>query len=368
MWHTEKVLNFEQEHLNKRLRTQDVLLEIERAHSILYDNKKKSEKRFDGWLNTQGFIKPNSKTKQTASEPDLSVKPKESPKANKKLMKAKTEIKPPDFEESEIKMSKARFDESREKLTARRQKFNSTAQSDLSNLLQDSQDYGDLKQQSEVLNEATNSNQKINWDYSTKVGQKTYVKNLDDFYPRDPYTMLPPDDEMLLLHHQLYGLTLDEVKEFMKKSLTERAEIIKAKMEKIDKAKTRNGKNKKSTRSSAVSSVSFKSQRPVYYKPKNMLDYEAKAKKNEDFNKINVAGFMLSDDTTAFCYKESKKFVENPKESKRKTINGLNKAVKNSGEDQYKKIISSNFSSELYDFMTTKNGKLNPKYDKVFIC
>jgi hypothetical protein len=241
--------------------------------------------------------------------------------------------------------------------------FNSTEQSNLSeHQHQESFNY-DLKQPSAILNNdrSDETDSKDNWDYSTKVEDKTYIKNLDDFYPRDPYTRLPLDDEMLLLHHQLNGLTLDEIKQFMRKSLMGKAEFIREKQEKIEKAKTKNGK-KKSTKSSAQS---FRSDRPVYYKPKHVLDYEKKAKIGDDIINFTSAGFNLSDDPITFPYQHSKNLMDRGQQNVLSKIH--NKKV-TTGDEEYKKIISSNFSKELYDFMTTKNGKINPKYEKVFIC
>lgn len=372
MWHTEKLLNFEHESLNKRLKTQDVLLEIERAHSILYDSKKKSANQFDNWLNTQSFIvKPNSKLKPAESEPDLTARSKESPRKAKNPAK----VSHPDYEESLVKMSKTQLDNGgagggKKTLSARRQMYNSTEQSDVSLFSrQESQEFNyDLKQPSAIMhnehNEATDS--KTNWDYSTKVEEKEYVKNLDDFYPRDPYTRLPQDDEMLLLHHQLNGLTLDEVKEFMRKNLMEKAEFIRSKQEKIEKAKTKNGKIKLAKQSA----VSFKSDRPVYYKPKHVLDYEAKARAANDIETFTVAGFNLGDDPKSFSYQQSKKLVERHQKplERQNTLSNIHNKKIISGDDEYRKIISSNFGKELYDFMTTKDGKINPKYEKVFIC
>ena len=170
---------------------------------------------------------------------------------------------------------------------------------------------------------------------------------------------------MLLLHHQLNGLTLEEIKEFMRKSLMEKAEFIREKQDKIEKAKTKNGK-KKSIKNSAKS---FKSDRPVYYKPKHVLDYESKAKAADDLINFTSAGFNLSDDPKTFPYQQSKRVIQKQQDKGQKNIlTSIHDKKLNTGDEEYKKIISSNFSKELYDFMTTKNGKINPKYEKVFIC
>jgi hypothetical protein len=339
MWHTEKLLTFKQESLNKRLKTQDVLLEIERAHTILHENKKKSTKKFDNWLNTQSFIKPEMS--QTNS--------KKLPKLKNSYDSENDDERTPRKEQQNIK---------------KRIVTSSAAHSDVTHLFHRSQEIetSDLKQ-TDIDDET-----KSQWNYSTKVNGKSYIKNLDDFYPRDQYTCLPPDGDLLLLHHQLSGLTLDEVKSFMKKNLKEREEFLKIQQNKIDKSKYQGGKKKK-IKNSASSSSSLKSKRTVMYKPKNVLDYETKARPLDDFSKINDAAFTLSEDPTSFYYQETRKIVNksDPVLNQKKKNVSFSRSKKNV-DDKFKSTVETYFNNDLYEFMKTKNGNINPKYEKVFIC
>jgi ankyrin repeat protein len=45
--------------LVRKLKTQDVLKEIEQAHHVQFDTREEAEKKFDTWLTNQGFAKAN---------------------------------------------------------------------------------------------------------------------------------------------------------------------------------------------------------------------------------------------------------------------------------------------------------------------
>ena len=112
----------------------------------MHDAKKKSIYQFDHWLNTQSFIKPNSRLKPAESEPDLTTRSKEG---------AKGKPAQHDYEESIIKMSKADNDiigGGKKTLSAKRRMFNSTEQSILSELPHHESFNYELKQPSAILN------------------------------------------------------------------------------------------------------------------------------------------------------------------------------------------------------------------------
>ncbi len=55
------------------------------------------------------------------------------------------------------------------------------------------------------------------WNSSAKINEKEYKPNLNNFFPRDQYTMLPTDADLVFLNKELKGMCLDEVKKLMKK-------------------------------------------------------------------------------------------------------------------------------------------------------
>lgn len=318
MWHSEKNLQSKMRKLSERLRTQDILLEIEREHSVLQTeinlglgDKQTEHKIFDNWLTNQKFINKN----QVA---DQSIVPhRESITAKKKLPSIK---KAHDDETS---------DEEEPKRTVHAGKI-------------------DKRKGIPVRNKYIPLEHDNEWNYSTKVSEKEYMRNLDDFYPRDPYTCMPNDIDILLLYRHLNGMTLEQVKEFMQNNEKDKADIIK--LAKLDQEYR---KNKKQT------SKSNSKERPVYYRPMNIIDYESKKMQSPEDKHLDEVGLNLTNDKNSFYFKDSKKFIEN----KSSTYS------KHQPDDvlEIKNMIEFYFNSDLYDYMKDKNGKIHPKYEKVFI-
>lgn len=375
MWHTEKLLTFEQEYLQKKLRTQDILLEIEKAHSILLENKQQSAKKFDTWLKNQSFIKENNNNKMSErNETILAIKAAGDDNSKKLPQIIKTSGSDSErFRNHEV----IRRDSRKRQPSA----LSSTTQSED---LMSSQELidADRKRKETLKNEEIENLHSSKWNYSTKVEEKVYTKNLDDFYPRDPYTFLPEDTELTLLHRQLSGMTLEEVKEFMKKNLKEREEYVKNKKEMIDEAKLKATKKARKysvnikTVSKEKDKIETKSDnRQVYYKPKHIFDYETKTKSNDESNKIHMATMNFGNDPTAFQFKQSKKYVEKnrsePTIHKSRPRNKAKSSIPISEDaevaNDVRQIIERYFDRSLYEFMTLKNGQINPKYEKVFI-
>ena len=98
------------------------------------------------------------------------------------------------------------------------------------------------------------------------IANKDYITNLNDFFTRDPYTKLPENLDLMLLNTELKGMSLDEVKEFMKKRLIDDPRAFK-RMRQM---------------SPSVAIVDPSDQRPVYYAPKNIIDAQTKIKLSDE--------------------------------------------------------------------------------------
>lgn len=136
--------------LKRKNHAQEVLKEIERTYLAHYDDKKESEEKFNEWLKTQGF-QPHKTEKSTI---------------NTHKNKDNNEV-PETHKEKKVDLNKRKKTNSQKKTL-------------------DSKD----------------------WNQSTKVLNKSYTTNLDDFYPRDPFTNLPENIDLVLVNRELRGKVL----------------------------------------------------------------------------------------------------------------------------------------------------------------
>jgi len=304
LWHNEKKDVSESQTMLKRLQVQGILRETEKSYFSTNDNKEDSEKKFNMWLANQGFFtskENNEKTK--TSKLTLKDNKKENSEQNKAenvqmtvffpkrdFKKAKTQIKPASHEKA--------------------------------------------------------------WNYSTKTLDRPYTTNLTDFFPRDPYTLMP--DHKALLTRELKGMSLEEVKEFMQKNLNYDPKLLKL--------------------------IDENTNKPFYHKAKTIIDVQTKNKFDEICEQPTKAALNLTNDTNTFPYKQTKLLLGINENLTSLATNNYdsksNSEVKNFQRNKPKKIkddklevIKRDFSEELSDFMKDKrHGCLEKKYDKVFIC
>ena len=80
IWHKDKNDINAHFSLVRKLKTQDVLKEIEQAHHVQFEDKKEAEKKFDTWLTNQGFAQTSeeksNKKKRRVSSADANKKSK----------------------------------------------------------------------------------------------------------------------------------------------------------------------------------------------------------------------------------------------------------------------------------------------------
>ncbi|CAF0798567.1 unnamed protein product [Brachionus calyciflorus] len=318
MWTQEKKEKEELKKAENKLRTQDILKEIERAHFSIYVDKEESEKKFDTWLISQGFdseghlIEPPPKPEKEKKEYNLGLK-------NILLI--------PDETESKITT-------------------NSKLDSDSKTVDNKSSSYK-TKRKEQKLNDKKIYHPK-EWNYSTKPPEKNYITNLKDFFPRDPHTQLPLNLDLVMLNKELKGMSLEQVKEFMRKNLK-----------------------------SHPSTPSLKSERPVYFKPKNIVDAQAKIRSEEYQLGIDNAGLFLGDDIDSFGYKQARNFIRNNYENlnsddhvsyyENAPCHFRPHTVKKYIDDKLE-IVKNTYGEGLADFMMDRrSGKMRGKYEKVFI-
>lgn len=198
------------------------------------------------------------------------------------------------------------------------------------------------------------------WNYSTKAEENDYVTNLDDFYPRNPFTQMPENLDLVLVNKELKGMSLEQVKEFMHKKIA-------------------NNPN-------AFRQFNSESERPVYYRPKNVIDLQTKVKLDPSKKGVDEAGVNLTNDPKSFPFRQIKRFVAKSKSKEDMSssygnythIESTVKLIKQQlssdacdkmGDKDKLNIIKQNFGNELSDYMMDKrHGKLSQKYEKVFIC
>jgi len=168
----------------------------------------------------------------------------------------------------------------------------------------------------------------ISWNFSGKVHSKPYTANLTDFFPRDYYTCMPTDVELLFLNKELKGQSMNKVKKLMKKDLSNTVNSDKSE------------------------------ERMVVFKPKSVLDVEVKAPVDTCIGRGNRL--------TSLSYGDYYNTCGTLKEIKKQ----LFEADARSGKfkDDKLKIVEKNYGKDLSNYMMDKrHGKMSQKYEKVFI-
>ncbi len=164
---------------------------------------------------------------------------------------------------------------------------------------------------------------------------------------------MPKDLDLVLVNKELKGMSLEQVKEFMRKKLS------------IYGPDTGVG--------------SYDSNRPVYYKPKHALDTQTKLKtEKEHLN--DEAWFNMCNDVKSFQFKQARKYViDGYKKDLSKKMDSFYggyhntkstlRTVKEQLKDDKLTVVEKLYGKELSEYMKDKrNGKMSQKYEKVFIC
>lgn len=143
------------------MRVQDVLKEIERAHfANSTTNREESSEKFNEWLISQGFPKRDQNT-------------------NSIFIGGNQQQRNDDDAKKSVEQ------ESNETAAKSEQKTRGGAKSKRTRVKKAEKD----------------------WNYSTKPVDKEYTTDLNDFYPRDPFTQLPENMDLVMLNRELRGTT-----------------------------------------------------------------------------------------------------------------------------------------------------------------
>jgi hypothetical protein len=350
MWHNQKILNINDALLNRKMHAQETLLDIEKTIHISTSERHQEKLAIEGLGNDKSFEKANKNiAKRQADKVFESWLTEQGFKhVSSSIASHKKEAsKLPEIPKYEKREEVPKFKKEKTRITSA-----ATTASSFSNL------HGILK----TKNDETPADDKPDgdpvrfrtprWNISTRLNKEPYLKNLDDFYPRDPYTLMPTDVELLLLHRELNGLSIEEIKEFMAENFKNKAIQNKQKIDIIESTTKK------------MHTIKPNTEREHYYKPKNIMDYEPKKKDAEHHYGIDQASFALSRTPTSSCYEKTKSFlVDKYKQTSSPNIN--NDEVLVDGKNFFELY----FDTELYEFMKDKkNGKISKKYEKVFIC
>jgi hypothetical protein len=319
IWHNNKKALAQDIKLVQKLRTQDVLKEIEllwhnQPNDQFRTEQKSPQQNFDEWLINQGIAKPNDETNydyDSNSDNQIKkakIKTKENSNYSTNSINKHKKIPP---------ISSAEEDQKAKKVVGQPGHRIYTINPD-----------------------------EPDWNYSTKVDEKEYEPILRDFYPRDPYTCLPQDIDILLLNKELKGKTVDEIRKFMNENLL--------------KSKQR-----------PPTIINIDSERPVYQKPKSILDAQHKLITPGEKRPIDSAGLTLCEnDMKSFPFKQAAKQLKSKNKSYYNTANVLDQIKKQlePTKDEKLEIVRRNYGSDLSDFMLDKRrAQMSQKYEKVFI-
>lgn len=302
MWCNEKKILTKENQLERQQLCQQLLKQVKTVYEYYYENKEVAEKEFENWLIQQVYVSENNITR---------IVPGESHKLNK----------------------------------------SSTKLSSISS--------SNLKQQNKTKTNTQYNKPGIDWNFSVKVNKEPYKSNLNDFFPRDIYTMMPTDADLVFLNKELKNQSIEKVKYLIEKDFTH--QILKTE------------KN---------------SDREVVYKPKNVIDTPNKAKGPEECDTTGL--HLTSGDPKSYSYKKVKSIVsESTIQNSQSDAYGNHQVIKSDvknikallGEnktilkpmkvrnDEMLNIIEKSYGKDLSDFMENKrHGKVSQKYEKVFIC
>lgn len=350
MWSNEKKLLFEENLFERQQRSQQLLKQVQHAYDYYFDEKELAKKNFEEWLVYQLNVSPdtnNTNINYDNHENIENLTEFEEEKEENSVLSNKT---------NENLSSNSHENSNSDATIQLTPKVSKTAK--LTPEITPSPRTKEQQQpESPSLSKRKNFKPlhklKSDWNTSIKANHNKYVPNLDDFYPRDPYTNLPTDADIVFLNKELKGHSMDRVRNLIHKDF--------------------------SNFYSQSINLSMETSRSVVFKPKNVIDTQIKGKnKNSDCN-ISNAGLHLGSDPNSYQFKQLKSYG-----NYYNTADTLKKIKKQLKDDNFKEnfnkdikvvrdekleIVEKLYGKGLSDFMTdTRHGKINQKYEKVFIC
>lgn len=295
IWCSEKAQLTHENLLDRQMRSQGLLKQVQSVYESYYEDKEDSEKNFESWLVSQVDVQEVCLGSTLSKEND--AKSKSGSNSTVKLADAQ---------------SKDKHNPSPTKSKAIPESANS---------------YKSSTKLKPVVNILKSD---LSWNFSGKICPKAYTSNLTDFFPRDYYTCLPTDAELLFLNKELKGQSMDKVKNLIKKDFS--------------------GLNN-------TSNSENNGERVVVFKPKSVLDVEAKALVDTCAGRGNK--------NTPQSYGSYYNTNGTLKQIKRQ----LSADVVGKHMDEKLKFVERVYGKDLSNYMMdSRNGKMSQKYEKVFIC
>ncbi|CAF0791389.1 unnamed protein product [Didymodactylos carnosus] len=305
MWHQNKHISAKHRLLAKRSKMQDILNEIKSEHALLFEEK--GEEKFDQWLVNMG------------------VTPPEKIKTETKQIESKEKPLTPEIQ------SGLKREHSHTKVSSSKTRETTSDTIDTETLLgeQESVHHSNIIQTKSALTNVIGTKR---WNYSTHVKQNSYIPGLADTYPRDPYTMMPVEAEAIDVYRMLKGMTINDVRQFLSKTLSTRKSMPL-------KSKSR--------------------ERQVVFASCHVDDLERKHLTLNDetkYSRFDESGCHMSDDPQSIFYQRLSQTLKQqvPKENR-------------TNDDEEKFQLFDQYGPELVAFLRDRNGNFKQKFDKVFI-
>ena len=306
MWQNEKKLKMSHLMLDRQQHTQELLNQVEKAHLNFYADKDESEKNFKEWLinqiNCTDRVQPTSHSNESNQDTDSMIQLKSDSKMYSVSAPSSTTFSSKHDVVRPVKLKP-------------------------------------------LDNQA--------WNFSTKPHEKEYIANLTDFYPRDPYTCLPTDADLVYLNKELKGMSINQVQKLMKKKLNRSNSAIET------------------------------SQRTVLFRPKHIIDAQTKTKIAESNGPVDQAGLHIySGDPESFPYREAKKFITDAASTKKHishsygdyyntaaTVKQIRKQLLANGaankkvKDDKLEVVEKCYGHELSNYMKDRHNKMSQKFE-----
>lgn len=329
MWSDEKKTLSEMSYLERQQRCQQLLKQVKTAYDYYFEDKEIAEKNFEDWLILQVNVASDDSHVKEKRRVHQSLENFKSHSTNSYLRPSTDSVTPLARSNSNLIRTRTAWEEEPTK-----------------------QSQSTIKRAK--LKPLTSFRADIDWNYSIKTNKKSYVQNLNDFYPRDQYTCLPTDEDLLFLNKELKNQPMEKVKNLIKKDL------------------------------SHVNQSENNTERQVVYRPKHVLDAKTRMKSHNSLD--NAAALHLNPgDINSFAYKQTRRYFGenlrkesspaygsfrcNPSAVKKIKAQLIDDGPPRRVRDEKLNIVERHYGRELSNFMEDKrHGKMSQKYEKVFIC
>lgn len=195
------------------------------------------------------------------------------------------------------------------------------------------------------------------WNTSTHVKPNSYLPNLADNYPRDPFTKMPPKRDAIEIYRLLQSIYFIHTKTVFYLSLSNILEMT------VDDVKKFLGRRKEPI---IDTTSGQQKQRPVVYAACHVDDIQTlhKPRKGEDsyqqFRNVDESGLHLTDDARKSVFFRQ---LAEVMEGGDTTAQERHQA----GEEKAKWALFTQYGTELIDFLKDRHGRFKRQYDKVFI-